>query len=240
MEPEQYRLLYEVEQQHWWHRVVRRAIASAVSGHRPGQRLTILDAGCGTGGVLQALRAEHDAFGIDPSPFALDFCRSRGLRGLARASTDRLPFADSTFDVIISIDVISQDSVPSELLALRDLRRVLRPGGILVLQVSAFEWLRGEHDRSVGQRRRYSRHELVGHLRDADLHCESCRYRLAFLPPLMLLNNLLRRLRRSEGRPDIELPSGGVNALLHTAGLLDLWLGGLAPWGSCLFAIARR
>src|SRR5207237_5248490 len=90
--------------------------------------------------------------------------RSRGLPHLARASVEQLPFATGTFDVATSFEVLYHLGVGSDEAALRELRRVLRPDGLLLLRVPAHDWLRGEHDRLVHTRHRYTRSEVVNKL----------------------------------------------------------------------------
>ncbi|MEM7357193.1 MAG: methyltransferase type 11, partial [Acidobacteriota bacterium] len=124
-----------------------------------------------------------------------------------------------------------------------EIQRVLRPGGLFVLQLSAFERLRGAHDESVHQARRYTRRQVTDLLEGAGFEVLLARYRLAFMPPLMVLNNLLARLRARTGatrEPDIALPSTLPNNILGAAARLDWWLGTLIPWGSSVFCVARR
>jgi len=237
----QYHLLARVEERHWWHRVLRDAIRRSLDEHRPQRSLSLLDVGCGTGGTLLSLAAEHPVAGVDISALALEYCKGRGLSRLAQASMEQLPFADDSFDVLVSIDSISHASVGSESQALREHRRVLRPGGLLILQASAFSWLHGKHDEAVQQRSRYTRREISGLMEEAGLTVLSARYRLSFLPPLMLLNNwILSRFRDEEENPDLALPSAFTNSLLYAAGRLDLACGGFLPFGSSVFCIGEK
>ncbi len=244
MEDIQYHLLAEVEERHWWHRALRQAITEALARHTSGERLAILDAGCGTGGVLRALGSQHRVCGMDLSSLALGYCRSRGARELVRAelvraSVEQIPFAAASFDAVISIDVLSHSSITSDLAAVKELARILRPGGLLILQLSAFDRLRGEHDESVHQVRRYTRRQVVALLGQVGFVPVSVRYRLAFLPPLMLINNLLASRRREEGKADIALPPPWINGSLRAAARVDQRLGGLIPWGSSVFYVGR-
>lgn len=241
MEDVQYHLLAEVEDRHWWHRALRQAIARALVKHAPGRPLEILDAGCGTGGVLRFLAGDHRLTGLDLSPLALGYSRRRGARRLARGSVERLPFADRSFDAAVSIDVLSHRSIRCDLAAMRELGRVLRPGGLLILQLSAFEALSGEHDVSVHQVRRYTRRQVTRLLGEAGFSPISVRYRLAFLPPLMLINNALARRRQDTvEEADIALPSPWINGTLRAAAWLDHRLGKIAPFGSSVFYVGRR
>ena len=240
MEDLQYHLLAQVEDRHWWHRALRQAITEALAKHAPSGRLEILDAGCGTGGVIRSLSSRHRVHGMDLSPLALGYCRGRGARDLVRGSVEALPFAASSFDAVISIDVLSHSSIASDLAAMHELCRILRPGGLLILQLSAFTGLSGEHDVSVYQVRRYTRPQIVEMLGQAGFVPRATRYRLAFLPPLMMLNNLMARRQRADSEADIALPDRRINGLLRLAAWVDHRLGGVMPWGSSVFYVGQK
>ncbi|MEM7354737.1 MAG: class I SAM-dependent methyltransferase, partial [Acidobacteriota bacterium] len=161
MQAIQYHLLAQVEEQHWWHRTLRRAVAEMLAKFGDGRRLAMLDAGCGTGGLLAALRDRHSVYGLDFSSLALSYSKTRGLDRLAGGRVDRMPFGEASFDAVVSVDVLSHRSIPSDYAAVCEIQRVLRPGGLFVLQLSAFERLRGAHDESVHQARRYTRRQVT-------------------------------------------------------------------------------
>src|ERR1700687_1528372 len=147
MEREQYAIMALREERHWWYAGMRR-VALAVLGHAlDGRRgLRILDAGCGTGGTTVELRQFGEVVGIDLAWAALEPARARGLSGRARATNEQLPFGAAAFDVATSFEVIYHLGVGSDMCALREIRRVLKPGGLFMLRVPAHNWLRGEHD----------------------------------------------------------------------------------------------
>src|SRR3982750_3230275 len=88
--------------------------------------LRILDAGCGTGGTTVELQRYGDVVGIDLAWEALEPARGRGLTELARASIERLPFANASFDAATSFEVIYHLGVASDVSALIEIRRVLK------------------------------------------------------------------------------------------------------------------
>ena len=162
--------MYEAEQAQWWY-AGQRAIATALLAPalpgRDGER-RLLDAGCGTGYNLLDLGRLGRATGVDLSAEAIAFCRARGVRA-ARASVLALPFADGTFDAVTSFDVIYHAWVSDDRAAVRELARVLRPGGALLVRVPALRALWGAHDTEVQSRHRYTRGELVALLEAAGL-----------------------------------------------------------------------
>lgn len=237
MDELQYHLLARVEQEHWWFRALHRWVRRALDS-RGGSGLRVLDAPCGTGGLLASLLESHQSYGVDRSQLAISYCRTRALPVL-QANLEELPFAEASFDVLTSIDGLQH--VRDHRRALSEIRRVLVPGGQLILSTAAFSWLYGEHDRAVHTVRRFTRGELVRVVEESGFRVVSARYRLAFLPPFMLAQNLLRRrLRPAPAHADIELPSPWLNGVLGMAGRLDQRFGGRAPFGSTIALIAER
>jgi SAM-dependent methyltransferase len=130
--------MHAVEEGHWWHRGMR-AISAALLGEQVlGD--AVLDAGCGTGGFLHWLvgRSAFDRVcGLDPSAEALAFARGRlPAAELARATLAEIPFEDASFDLVVSNDVLQHVAEPEVDASLRELRRVLRPGGVLLIRTN--------------------------------------------------------------------------------------------------------
>ena len=124
----------------------------------------LLDAGCGSGGMLARLREKFPRakfVGFDVSEHALALTMARKLDvQFVQGSVNQLPFADGEFDVVLSLDVIYHQAVDDRE-ALREMRRVLRDDGFLIVNVPAFEFLRGGHDIAVNTARRYTRPQLA-------------------------------------------------------------------------------
>lgn len=207
----------------------------------------ILDAGCGTGGVLRKLGASRRLFGLDRSPLALERARRRGAFPLCRGSVTRLPYRSGSFDLILSLDVLYHRGVESDLEALREFRRCLRPGGFLILNLPAFESLRSSHDLAIHTGRRYRRGQLGRLLEEAGLAPVRITYWNTTLFPAIALFRWLRRGRAaSPGRaPDpsdvapVPLPFDRI--LGWVLDLERVWLRALdLPFGLSLFAVARR
>ncbi|MDQ3811676.1 MAG: class I SAM-dependent methyltransferase, partial [Chloroflexota bacterium] len=140
MEREQYALMARRETRHWWYVGMRQVALAVLERALAGRRgLRLLDAGCGTGGTTVELGRFGQVVGIDLVWEALLPARARGLPRLTRGSVEQLPFADATFDVATSFEVIYHLAVGSDAQALRELRRVLKPGGLLLLRVPAHD-----------------------------------------------------------------------------------------------------
>ena len=150
-----YPILYEVEESHWWYTGRRRIIGTFVQqicSQIEGRRLHILDVGCGTGANLKLLSQFGDAEGVDISPDALAFCRERGLENVRLGAAEKLPHEDGTFDLVTALDVV--EHMDDDVAGLREMRRVLRPDGRILLFVPTFMFLWGVQDEVSNHRRR--------------------------------------------------------------------------------------
>src|SRR6185436_12910322 len=154
MRDDEYRAMYDLEAQLWWYAGMRAITAAMLDRELQGRTLLrVLDVGCGTGFSLGWLRqryAVEQAFGVDLSPHAAALWRLRALDSVALASADGLPFIDGQFDLVTCFDVIYQLEPESAERAVSEMRRVLKPGGLLFIREPAYDWMRGAHDIAVG------------------------------------------------------------------------------------------
>jgi SAM-dependent methyltransferase len=188
--------MYRLEGDHWWFAGMREITAALLDPLCPrGPRRRVLDAGCGTGVNLEWLdryAGGGEVFGIDIEQTALDFCRARGLRALARASATALPFGADSFDLVTSFDVLVQ--IPGEgadAAAVGEMRRVLRPGGVLFARAAAYGWMMSGHDRALDTQRRYNLGELRGLLEASGLRVVRSTYANGLLLPAAVVRRLL-------------------------------------------------
>ncbi|MGH6968069.1 MAG: class I SAM-dependent methyltransferase [Stellaceae bacterium] len=211
MERIEYERLAAVEDRMWWTRALRRnllGVGMRFAG-RPNSR--VLDAGCGAGGLLATLASRDPGganFGLDRDGFACRLTREKSRRPVAQSSVDDLPFRDAAFDIIFSADVLCHRGVNADR-ALRELRRCLRPGGALIVNLPAYQWLYSAHDRAVDNARRYRRGEVVRLLAAAGFASIRATYWNSVLFPLMVARRLL--------------PGGGIEVGLLSAPLERLF-----------------
>ena len=244
MKPAEYRRLYETEETQWWF-AGQRAIASSLLetavGSEPFAPRRLLDAGCGAGFNLLALAPLGRAVGIDLAPEAIAFCRERGVRAV-RASLLALPFPAAAFDVVTSFDVIYHAWVTDDRVAVAEMARVLRPGGVLLVRVPALRLLWGAHDVEVQSRHRYTRAELRELLESCALRVEQATYCNSLLFPLLLARRTLDRVLGREGSDVGFLPAPLEwlfrRALLTEAALVRAGLS--LPVGASVVARARK
>jgi ubiquinone/menaquinone biosynthesis C-methylase UbiE len=203
----------------------------------------ILDCGCGTGHNLTWMRQYGVPIGIDLTWTGLAFARSRGEHAIAQATAARLPFPDARFDVVTSFDVIYALDDAAEAAALREMFRVLRPGGYLVLNVAAMDMLKGNHSVLANEVRRYSRATLTERLARPGFRICRMSYTNATILPVVAAVRLTQRISgHEESNQEISIPPSPVNTAL--AGALAIEAGLLRfvnmPFGSSLRALAQK
>ncbi|HYT79402.1 MAG TPA: methyltransferase domain-containing protein [Actinomycetota bacterium] len=203
-----------LEEDHWWFVGRRRIVLSVLRSFLPqvaGDR-QLLDVGCGTGGMLKALRSFGDVTGMDTSPFAIDRARERsGCPVEWGVLPEPTPFEPESFDVVTALDVV--EHVDDDEGALRTIHRVLRPGGLFVCTVPAFRFLWSGHDEVNHHRRRYRRSELLQKLQDGGFGIRKATYFNFLLFAPIALVRIGGRVSGRKGS-DFEVPSRGINGVL--------------------------
>jgi SAM-dependent methyltransferase len=244
MERTEYETMAAVELRHWWYGGMRAVSAALLDRvYRDRRDLRILDAGCGTGGDALFLQRYGTVVGLDYAFEAVDFGSERLPGRLLRGSVLELPYANASFDLVTSFDVLYHRGVPDEAPALAEVRRVLRPGGRLLIRLPAYEWLRSRHDRQVHTRRRYTAGEVRALLETAGFRVERLTYVLSLIFPLPATLRLLERFTPDTGAESaMDMPSAPVNLLLRWPMALEaawLSLGGRFPFGLSVMALAH-
>jgi SAM-dependent methyltransferase len=234
------------EREHFWFRGFRRFVAPLLARAVAGTASPrILDCGCGTGNNLRLLREYGRPCGIDLTLSGLAHAKSQGERLVAQASALSLPFSDAAFDLVTSFDVIYAFDDAMAATALREMCRVLRPGGALVLNVAALPALRGNHSVLGGEVQRYTRPGLQRHLEQAGFSVQRLTYTNFSILPIVAAVRFSQRLRQGGHElsdSEMTVPSRPVN--LGLAGLLTLESYALRfvdmPLGSSLLTLACK
>lgn len=230
----------DVEDVMWYYRALHRHVAGAL-GRVAAPGAAVLDAGCGTGGLLRALRQTQRGWrlaGMDLSPLACELTRERTGALVLEGSVEQMPFGSDSYAAIVSCDVLCQVRDPVR--ALGEFRRVIKPGGALVLTMPAYQWMYSYHDRQVGNMRRYVRGELADLLRATGWRPLSLTYWNMLPFPLAVLRRKI--FPAGEGESDVRLYppwiEGPLDAMMRGE---HHWIsrGHALPFGSSLLAIAR-
>lgn len=223
---------------YWWYTARARLLEEALGRFVPpnGQVLDVGSADAPSAGWFHERAGHRVSVDIDPRGLDAD--------GVC-ASLLSLPFASASFDAVAAFDVI--EHVDPESVAVRELFRVLRPGGVLVASVPAYQWAWSDHDVANGHHRRYTRARLVDALTAAGFSVERSTYAFTSVFPMFAGERVLRRLRgsRVEGASDIvgvpQVPAALHHMLLALCRLDERLLRARdLPWGSSVLAAARR
>lgn len=244
MNPAEYDKMYELEDHYWWF-VGRRQLALNLVAINVGREFgfDLLDVGCGTGAVMKEAAKFSEPVGLDFTLLALDKCRMRGLGRLVQGDATAVPFADSSFDAVVGLDIF--EHVQDHRRAIEEAFRALRPGGILVLSVPAFRALWGPHDVALHHFRRYRVGEVEEILRDAGFDVEVASYAVFFLFPLVLVSRVLEKFRRGPAHASLPAVPEWLNRALIRLQSFEgrfLWDRKIRryPWGSSVVAVASK
>jgi SAM-dependent methyltransferase len=233
---------HRVEDRHWWYRGRRRVLRRAIECLALPSPVRTLDAGCGSGRNMVDLARHGEVVGVEISPTSVAVARGRRLGEVIEGSVTELPFAADSFDLAVCLDVL--EHLSDDRAALLELRRVLAPGGALVVTVPAYQWLWSGHDEINHHCRRYSRATLRQAAREAGWECTYATHFNALLLPVAIGLRALERLHRgtTESSLDLWVPPTPLNWLLQQPLNLEaaaIGRGGHIPVGLSLLAVLR-
>lgn len=247
MEAREYQLMYELELTHWWFVGKRLAAAALLRGVEPIAGLRV-DVGAGTGALLGEHLDHGPAVGVELDPLAARLSARRVGSVLVRGRSDALPLASGAAGLVTVMDMLYHQAVDVPA-TLTECRRVLRPGGHLLVFDAAYPGLLGPHDRSMHGARRFTRPGLGLTIQAAGFEILRASYRNALLAPALIAQRLAARwLDRLAGpdqappRSDVTLPHPTVNrAGLALMALEARWLRRHdLPLGSSVCILARK
>jgi SAM-dependent methyltransferase len=236
MELAEYALMDAAEDHMWWYRALHRRLLNSLAEVHG----CVLDAGCGTGGLLARLREQRPdlrSFGVEWADAASRRAAAKSAMPVTRGSINALPFAASSFDAAVTVDVLCHAAVDPER-AMAELRRVLRPGGRLVINMPAYAWLLSGHDRLVHNVRRCTARQLAVMLRDAGFVRVRARYWNTLLLPLMVAQRkLLATKAQASGLASFP---PWLDAMFHAVTEIERRLPFRLPAGGSVLATAER
>jgi SAM-dependent methyltransferase len=237
--------MLELDDRHWWYRGRRRIIHAELDRLpvRPGAR--VLDAGCGSGRTLEELGRYGEVFGIELDPGAAEVARGRDRGEVRIGRLEEMPWDDGHFDLITCLDVI--EHTPDDRATLRELSRVCRPGGFLLVTVPAYQGLWSMHDVANHHYRRYSRSRLREAADEAGWRVRRMTsFNGLLLGPAAVVRLAERRQLRqpeSDYKPELSLGPEWLNAALEQPLRLEArWLsrGRTMPAGLSLLAVLEN
>jgi SAM-dependent methyltransferase len=241
LQPQEYERLAASEERMWWFRGLHANLIAAWRG-AGGRGGGVLDAGCGTGGLLKRLQAaapDAQLAGVELDQGAAAFARQK-CSGIVAGTVHALPFAGATFDAVFSADVLCHRGV-DEACALAEFRRCLKRGGILVLNLPAYRWLFSAHDVAVDNVRRYGAGEVRRMLVAAGFVGVRVAYWNSVLFPLMVIRRKVPHA--GGGASDVALLPAPLERAFFACVAAEAALkrrGLEPPFGGSLLATAER
>src|SRR3989344_1210864 len=222
MRQNEYDAMYRVEDTHFWYRGMQKISEMLLRKYLPHESGNmILDAGCGTGGAMQWLKPFGKVYGFDISDLAIQYCKKRGLKNVVVGTVESIPFAPKMFDIVVCLDVLYHKQVKNDRQSLKELCRVLKPGGLLVIRVPAYNWLHSYHDVAVHAKHRYSAGEVEKLLLESGFAVKQTTYANMLLFPLSLVMRIVDRMFPSHHETSDVKP---IHPILNTLFYFPLWI----------------
>ena len=240
MERIEYQLMNSLEENFWWYRALHAVIAQRLAQLQLPAGANVLDAGCGTGGLLKHLAQHAPQYrysGLEWNAEAAAMAENKTGLAITRGSVNAMPFADQQFAAILSQDVLYHRNVDEHAM-LQECSRCLQPGGQLLVHVAAFQWMASAHDEHVHGARRYTASQLRTLLKQNGFDIIRCGYWNSLLFPLMMLQRLT--VGKHKASSDVETVPAWQNRLFHAVLDSERRLPLHLPFGGSVWAHARK
>jgi SAM-dependent methyltransferase len=245
---DEYDRMYRAEQRLWWYRILHQKVSTYLHRHF-GTRTqpAILDAGCGTGGLLLHLREQGytQVEGFDYDADGVAFSRQRGLPVVQHDLTQIATYVpDNQYDAIICNDVFTYFSDETIIAILTVVRQRLKPGGLFITNNNAHAAFAGIHDVVVGGQKRFVRADMERLAAAAGLRVTYATYWSLLLAPLIMAVRAWQRVQMRRGNvdfsqqaSDVAVPPAVVNQTLYGLVKLEEKLLPRGPFGSSIFTV---
>jgi len=155
MEKSEYTRMYTLESNFWWYRVLHELTEATIGKYKPKVPISLLDAGCGTGRMMEILQPYGKVYGIDYSPDAVSYARQRGLQNVELGDLNDVLLEDHAYDVVVSLDVLYHSAIKDDKAIIEKFYYSLKEEGLLIINLPAFEYLKRSHDVVVHTKKRY-------------------------------------------------------------------------------------
>ncbi|MBT5827064.1 MAG: class I SAM-dependent methyltransferase [Gammaproteobacteria bacterium] len=242
MNKEFYRKFFEVQKKHWWFVSKKKIVLDFIDRYVPtNDNHKILDIGCGSGLMLNALEQIGDTYGMDMSDDAINFSKEIFSGTVKKGMLpDNIPYDEEYFSLVVALDVI--EHVDDDRASLTAIRSHIAEGGQAVISVPACMFLWSEHDVLNEHKRRYTLEELKGKLIDAGFTIEKISYFNTFLFPLISLVRMMNNLLKRKGASEIDLPHPAINYIVEKIFSLEKYFLRIMnfPIGVSVLAVVRK
>jgi 2-polyprenyl-3-methyl-5-hydroxy-6-metoxy-1,4-benzoquinol methylase len=243
---EEFRMMYETEEKLWWYRILHEKVLAEIELKFGSKKdISILDIGCGTGGLLSFLRKNNytNLQGIDYSEYSIHFSKSRNLN-VQKLNIDELQmaFKNQKFDVIICNDVFYCLDKKQIINALHNIGKLLSLNGVFLSNNNAFNIFYGTHDIAVGGKWRFTLKDFQEFTAKTSLKIQHYSYWTWVLSPLVLIIRISQQIQLKLGLintsnlvSDVEIPPNFLNEMFYRIVKMEEKILNKGFFGSSLF-----
>jgi SAM-dependent methyltransferase len=243
----EYDAMAHCERDLWWFKYLHQLTIRTIKKYSNTSNPAILDAGCGTGGLVEQLKQQGNTniSAFDLSPDAVEYARKAWPQAqiLDILQTDKA-FPENSFDVVVCNDIFTVLPDGKDREALEKLVAVLKPGGILIMNIAALKSFAGSHDVAVSMTRRYTR-ASINQLASNLATVKETVFWPFLLSPLIFGIRSFQRLKLSAGkkdnlRSDVKPIPSLLNNFFYSITNFERKIPFSKPWGSSLFVVMQK
>ncbi|HBG26852.1 MAG: hypothetical protein A2Y10_07700 [Planctomycetes bacterium GWF2_41_51] len=247
MESYLYDEIFKMEQKHWWFCAKRKIVLSLIKKYlplnSPEKDIKVYDLGCGCGMMLMDLsKCGYNALGFESNNLALEYCRKRGVKAFNSEITQKIELNDNSADCVTLLDVL--EHVEDEKKVLSEVFRILKPGGLLICTVPAYQWLWTRRDEFHHHKKRYNKNDIIKLFKSfSQCNVILASYINCFLFPIALCERFIRKKFSPSASGDLSLPKFGINAILKNIFSLERFFlknNISLPFGLSVIAIIQK
>ena len=244
MEKSEYTRMYSLEINFWWYKVLHELTDDMIRKYKPDGPISLLDAGCGTGRMMEICQPYGKVVGIDYSIDAVTYARKRGLQNVELGDLNEVRLEANSYDIVISLDVLYHSAIQDDKAILVKFYHSLKKEGLLIINLPAFEYLKRSHDVVVHTKKRYLRDSFEKELKATGFKIIQSGYRMPLLYLIILISKLFHQQKgKQEAASDLKELPAWLNTLLLNMGRFENWCikkGIRFPVGSSLFVVAKK
>lgn len=244
----EYQKMAEAETDFWWYKILHKMCIREIKKNFNSKNISIFDAGCGTGGLMQKLNTEGypNVSGIDASDEAVEFCKKKNLNSEREVIQNISKILnDKKFDVIICNDVMYFLTPKEQIQFMNDVYDKLNENGIAIINFPALKAFSGNHDMAVGITERFSKEMVKNLIIESNLKLKLFRFWPFSLSPIIFFTRLIQRKKAKLNsgeliKSDIEMPAKWINILLYWIVLFEISIFKFYPFGSSIFITLKK
>ncbi len=247
MNPAEFANIARAEKDLWWYRGMREILFGMLDPVVQGRSYRrVLEAGCGTGYMSHVLQERYGwpMYPLDLGWEGLEFGRGYGISRMTQGNIAALPYADRAFDALFSLDVIVHFPLGEEDVAMAELARVLAPGGLFVIRVSALDILHSRHSDFATERQRFTKQRLINLVERHGIRPLRVTYANSLLMPVALAKfRVIEPLTNAKPASGVEPVAPWLDSLLHAPLAMEAaWIGSghEFPLGQSLVLIGEK